>query len=637
MTVTGNTSSKTVANVSSIIASSNADNINANATLIQLSLNTVNTCSTLAISNSKQSEGINGQPKLIETNAIVDNELMQMSATSAKHGSSSHKKKSSQGTDPSSAINEELKCPLCPGQSLKESNVTFLRSPSTVSNHISRISSYQFVVTSNPLSCPYCLEVMEKEDDFIAHLTSGHGFLTDKEGRIIDDKCMHCPDLAFDSVLGLTRHRFNVHTRLQCKVCTDSIALDRFHRHCQQKKHRSSSLDRTDENRINAFCSGVKCDFCDEGCGLIESSKGVNIFDALVGHFQTKHKVLKKELFVYDQAWVHPCGACSQVFISKQECQQHRCEVHSMTKSEKERFRCHQCNKIYKQSKSLRMHFNTVHVNSRVQCSKCLLSYDSLKELSYHEARCLKFPSQDAFSCNICDEKFNLKSALRIHKKLEHTQRDSSVKCDICHKESKDKSRLRTHMIVVHSERRFKCQECDAVFATAGNLKYHESTHRSERPFLCEQCPKAFKCASVLKGHIKQVHCNDAVNCPVCDKMIKNPSYLRSHVRSHSTERPFQCSVCAKRFRTSVLLKTHQKSHIEEKTHECNQCQKLFKSNERLQMHKRATHNNQRKHVCDHCSESFKLKHHLTAHMLKHTGERAFKCQVRHNLYSLSI
>ena len=861
----------------------------------------------------------------------------------------------------------------------------------------------------NPLSCPYCFEVMEKTEDFTAHFHTAHSFLTEQEASADSLTCVPCRQSGFDSVIDLVRHQFNVHTRLRTKDYSALIGFDRFHHYCVTSKLWALRADGTKENMVRN-CSGVHCGFCGEESAFIQASEGRNIFEAFIHHFQTKHNVIKPNIFVHNHAWVYPCGICNEVFPKESEVKKHRKDSHKNIYKNHIQNKCPECEKVYAHHHHFFVHYNSIHRNMRIRCQKCDKAFDSYAALQKHVVhahvyikwttkkgsvgedelknlawfpggrskfkqyaplecmlcneqlankdqfrshfssvhavikesdgnsplycelcdktfqhpvdlvshkfnvhtvfecltckRCLArdemwnhcrehhgkdcydkvfteysvgilcafcdvsfdsethspdamldhlrtahkiqneavlhssliprlpcgfcdavFSSQEAFEehrrtqhaninlsifstkCPCCPKTFTrnyialMAHALKVHISgriqcpdcyeefdtilklhhhfllkhrralLEHTKkktgqsqigeqnsdmndtehssiktnndtqdaaqsedqsgkggngnqdlnRDSKeyngkclhcdqtfndyfdlkyhmedahgigkelnrlyqtphkarttpnrinpilrpkkcqecslvllsfnqwknhmrkahhasarklgVACDQCDKILQDQYALRNHKQNMHSEQRFKCNDCDKTFGTAERLKKHQANHNKK--YQCEYCSMAFASLPAVNQHVARMHHEvELVKCPKCDKMFK-PFYLSKHMLTHQTERPFQCSTCAKCFKTKHTLAVHQDSHLEEKAHKCPQCAKYFKSKTRVAHHINLVHNGEKKHVCEHCSESFKMKHHLKAHMLKHTGERAFKCKVRFIFYGI--
>lgn len=115
--------------------------------------------------------------------------------------------------------------------------------------------------------------------------------------------------------------------------------------------------------------------------------------------------------------------------------------------------------------------------------------------------------------------------------------------------------------------------------------------------------------------------------CTSCDYAAPCKSKLERHNRKHTGEKPFPCTHCPKRFRTKQDLQSHMRTHADEFLFSCSNCLKGFdQSNEKLEHE--ATCNVCR-YECDVCKKYSTLyKTHLIRHMLVHSDEKQFKCEL---------
>ena len=171
------------------------------------------------------------------------------------------------------------------------------------------------------------------------------------------------------------------------------------------------------------------------------------------------------------------------------------------------------------------------------------------------------------FSCELCDKRFNLKTALTKH-------------LNVVHKENKKRQEL------------FKCNFCEKLF-----------TKRN------------------LKRHVETVHERVRLSCDICESTFQRVDYLKSHMKSmHSKSR---CSFCGKTFMKEESLEVHKnKAHqdFDQKLFKCHTCYIGFNSNGHLKTHVETIHNKIRKYKCDNCNKSFKRTHHLKYHLDKCTS-----------------
>ena len=296
-------------------------------------------------------------------------------------------------------------------------------------------------------------------------------------------------------------------------------------------------------------------------------------------------------------------------------------------------YTCDYCGEKIKFKKNIQDHMKQ-HV-VRYRCKECCQTFKSRKKLVDHSIEAHGVKPQvvkEAFSCEFCGRKFDVRSTYEAHK-LSH---DDTARHKIC-------------------------SICSAAFKSVGNLRRHEATHATTRDFHCISCPKSFKTRLALKIHKEVVHAEMKVfvNCGICQSIVQE-KHLNQHIKNQHTEegqeKPFECSVCGKTFRTFQLgqrhyeavhepkdrgviyscphcpelqffrqreLKEHSFIHFDGTIFQCDECLKMFKSRRLLMIH-RASHNEFGGYPCKFCDNIvFKTRGGRRKHMLRlHTDEK---------------
>ena len=90
---------------------------------------------------------------------------------------------------------------------------------------------------------------------------------------------------------------------------------------------------------------------------------------------------------------------------------------------------------------------------------------------------------------------------------------------------------------------------------------------------------------------------------------------------------PFRCTHegCTKAFRWQSGLTRHMLSHTEEKAYVCEICTKAFTREDSLDRHKHI-HTGESLSQCTECDKKFTTLYHLRRHKLVHTGGKPYSC-----------
>ncbi|KAF4526760.1 hypothetical protein B566_EDAN015107 [Ephemera danica] len=106
------------------------------------------------------------------------------------------------------------------------------------------------------------------------------------------------------------------------------------------------------------------------------------------------------------------------------------------------------------------------------------------------------------YACSICWEDFKTRDIRERHKIDAH---EGKLLCDLCGESLMGRRGLRQHMLnhLNPSERRFKCNICDAGYSTRVHLEKHMTRHSGERTLPCPKCNKMYLHKADVIKHLK--------------------------------------------------------------------------------------------------------------------------------------
>ncbi|XP_045528852.1 zinc finger protein 432-like isoform X1 [Pieris brassicae] len=195
---------------------------------------------------------------------------------------------------------------------------------------------------------------------------------------------------------------------------------------------------------------------------------------------------------------------------------------------------------------------------------------------------------------------------------------------------------LKVHNLAYHGS--VTCNKCNKIFLNYESLSKHE---KNEHKFICPECPHIQNSEEDLKNHHNQCH---AIHiCQECGKHCKGLNKLISHEDKHKTKN--SCPKCGKSYTTKDFYKRHVKlclsdkidphphRNMMKKSYNCEKCAKGYSTRGGLRVHNRFAHGNAKPHICKECGKKFTAPSYLRVHMVKHTGERNFKCTICENRF----
>ncbi|CAK1541006.1 unnamed protein product [Leptosia nina] len=179
------------------------------------------------------------------------------------------------------------------------------------------------------------------------------------------------------------------------------------------------------------------------------------------------------------------------------------------------------------------------------------------------------------------------------------------------------------------------CETCGASFTSNASLQAHIRRHLGIKPFVCSICGYACVMNMELRRHMFRHTGVRPYKCRVCERRFGDFGSRQKHERRVSTvlcnigltamAAIFSCcgysSVCKE------ALKRHMVKHSGEKPYKCRYCDKSYTDHGTRQKHQRL-HMGIRPYQCSLCGKSFTYSYVLANHMLTHTGEKKYSCEI---------
>ena len=235
------------------------------------------------------------------------------------------------------------------------------------------------------------------------------------------------------------------------------------------------------------------------------------------------------------------------------------------------------------------------------------------------------------YTCKPCEEIFQTKRERVKHRQLKHSDELEALglatgirdqPCPYCHKMYEKQSGR-------PGKGRFRQTVEKHIFkAHKRKLNLHPNITPQVK---CDECAKDFYNHIDFRHHKKKVHGPQVVPypCKLCYyKRAQTEEKLNKHMLENHSGVKYSCGQCSKSFKNKDTQRSHIKTVHGEKTEKCENCEKMFTFKGDLKGHVRQVHTKTKDKICPNCGEAFRLNETFKIHLLRHTGDRQFPCEV---------
>lgn len=140
---------------------------------------------------------------------------------------------------------------------------------------------------------------------------------------------------------------------------------------------------------------------------------------------------------------------------------------------------------------------------SSTTCHICGQSFLDRITLARHQVEA--HTMEKTFSCTQCDKTFKELRTLRLHLKIHNSEYPEQ--CAVCKKVFRTKWQLKQHVMDHGGERPYPCPECTFTCKTKQQLNEHRRKHSGEKAYSCSQCNTRFTYRNGLIKHTKLNRC----------------------------------------------------------------------------------------------------------------------------------
>jgi len=182
-------------------------------------------------------------------------------------------------------------------------------------------------------------------------------------------------------------------------------------------------------------------------------------------------------------------------------------------------FACEVCDKKFSKLDVLKKHAKS-HITC--PCTVCNQVFRDKLTLTKHQIEVHTLDK--VFQCPQCDKGFKELRTLRLHLKIHNSEYPEQ--CGVCKKVFRTKWQLKQHLMDHGGERPYPCPECSFTCKTKQQLNEHRRKHSGEKAYSCPQCGTRFTYRNGLIKHTKLNRCPKKIITAEGETIIKKRSRI---------------------------------------------------------------------------------------------------------------